>query len=646
MKTRKKFLAITAAACLAISAFTLSACSILGSLGGSKRTFEKVGVMSEVVEGTFESAGYTKKAASSDSSAVAVQSVQGVLSARTLRSAVAAKSGVSVYSDHPASVTAPLFTALKLHLGEGLKDVELDARERYKATSSALYQGLNIAVLAKSVAEVMGDGSFGKTYSFIEGDSYMHVRVTEKDGGYEFLGSSCVDAVSYGEENESCVNMFFKEYENGKFDFTLAHYQRYGNEYQMRFVYYDSEKYIVDAKFEEKGGYDFSKLELSDFRLLLKEFSFATFDGHNYVVEEKDFGFAKACIIQFMTDTMGYTGDKYLTAKSLTKGETLVEKDAVAIVAKQRDNTFVNDYIGDMPSVSVRDSYTVPEGVTVLGKYSVPATKKLIIPKHVKKIGDLALCYPQYLEEIVFEDPDNGALTQIGEDDEYLAGKDHVYNKTRYFLTSFTKVKNFVLPKTVKKIAGRIIVTSAMETLDLTAYTRKSETGDISIIFGALPFYEDGIYKELGSIENLYVNDNCSVQVAVFGLDYTYECPDETYEPYNEYWAKVDERIPQEVPKKEAYFEYAKLRGYEKTEAFVTNFYAYNTENPGVYQRVSREWEEFRTILRLTENLYVESEFYENVVENLEREYEINAYENPTLKKVNVFVLGGEEGKK
>lgn len=97
MKTRKKFLAITAAACLAISAFTLSACSILGSIGGSKRTFEKVGVMSEVVEGTFESAGYTKKAVSSDSSAVAVQSVQGVRSARTLRSAVAAKSGVSVY---------------------------------------------------------------------------------------------------------------------------------------------------------------------------------------------------------------------------------------------------------------------------------------------------------------------------------------------------------------------------------------------------------------------------------------------------------------------------------------------------------------------------------------------------------------------
>ena len=639
---KKKFLAIAVAACLAVATFTLSACSILGSLGGSKRTFEKVGVMSEVVEGTFESAGYTKKAASSDSSAASEQSAQGVQVLRSLRSAVAAKSGVSVYSDRPASVTAPLFTALKVHIGDDLKDVELDARERYKATSSALYQGLNIATLAKSVAEVMGDESFGKTYSFIENGSYMHVRVTEKDGGYEFLGSTYLDEASFGEENEGCVNMFFKEYENGKFDFTLAHYQQYGDDYQMRFVYYDSEKYIVDAKFEETGSYDFSKLELSDFRLLLKEFSFATFDGHNYVVEEKDFGFAKACIIPFMTDTMGYTGDKYLTAKSLTKGETLAESDAVAIVAKQRDNTFVNDYIGDMPSVSVRDSYTVPESVTVLEKYSVPATKKLIIPKHVKKIRDMALCYPQYLEEIVFEDPDNGELTQIGEDDGYLDGKDYVYNNTRYFLTSFTKVKNFVLPKTVKKIAGKVIVTTAMETLDLTAYTGKSETGDISIIFGALPFYEDGIYKELGSIENLYINDNCSVQVAVFGREYTYECPDETYDPYNEYWEKVDERIPQEVPKKEAYFEYAKLRGYETTEAFVTNLYAYKTKNPDVYRHVVREGERFVMIMRLTENLYVESEFYENVAESLESEYEMNVQDNPTLKKVNVFVIGGD----
>ena len=620
---RKRVIAIAVLLCVALACL-FSACGLIS--GMSKRTFDKVNEMSAVVDGTFESAGYTKKNASASKQSAAKGNEAAATAAKAYKGASAR--GVSAYAETEESFVSPLINKIKSSAKDYLTEDELEERTKYRATSNALYQGVGVAVLTKSVAQVLGDASIGKTYRVQDGNSYFDLLVSELESGYEFTGSLNISETNSAEY----LNMTFSE-DNGRFVFTLAFFASYETSSRIQFVYYNSEKYVANITFDVQGAANFENIGKNGDNMSLNSLELAVFGSDGCVYgfsSDEGLSRAKESVLSFLTEDVGVNGSEYLKTKNLTHAASISQEDVIAIVAKRQENALSNDYIGDVPEVRVRDSYTVPKDVKVMEKFSVPATRKLIITSQVEKIREGVLCYPQYLEEIVFEDPENGALTQIGEDDIVYEEKGHIDNPTQYFLTSFTKVKNFVLPKTVKKIAGKILIASEVETLDLRAYTGERE---IKIILGIIPYNENVYYKESGCIENLYINGNCELFLSDDWDRYRYEyyCKDETYQLCNSFWEKVDACVPKELSNEEAIEEYARQKGFERKNAFITNLFA------GDYPFKDAYFSSFDTV-RLVENLYSSSKAIEEVTEYYQRQYEWDKELYEKIGKVNLFL--------
>lgn len=179
-------------------------------------------------------------------------------------------------------------------------------------------------------------------------------------------------------------------------------------------------------------------------------------------------------IVRKMLSGMNF--DKELDVSlGLEKSVTIDLDTCIEIDQKFRSYNYQSPY-GELPTsnpskLEVLNEYTVPSDVIIIKTNSIPACKKLIITKQVEKIEENPFKYPKYLEDIVFTNPDDGNLTEIGFMED---GKNR--DSSRFFL-SFTNVKSFVLPKTVKRLAiNQFFLCCHMQLLDLSNLTLVDNT--------------------------------------------------------------------------------------------------------------------------------------------------------------------------
>lgn len=566
---RKLVIILLSCVCMLCCAFSFVSCN---------RTYEKAKEFVRVSDGVFSSAGYTSPQSDKGGKA-------SVASAKPL----AADGGGQ--DEIPNKLTA-----LYNELATADNTRTLDEYHLNYLKGDALFQGANLAGLFKSMAQVLGDEVFGTVYDMSEAGMQSSVAKLEKTDGYTLYG------VMYdGSAVASAIRFDFAEYASGKFIFKLVQYDKLNDVTTLSFSYYDSESTAFVASLEADKQFDYTSYDDKYSAFKVTKCKLVEFDSESYLdcdgINTED---AEMPLMKFAKECLGYNNGTYAYFATIGTGKSISNKDLNAIGQKVAVSRYVNPYINDdNNNVTVRAEYTIPSDVTEVTKASIPATKKLIVPAHVTKILDAALKYPQYLEEVVFEDPDNGSLVQIGDDDDVFTAENgdvlDIFNNSKQFLISYTKVKNFVLPKTVKKIAGPIYIATEMDTLDLSAYhpdyelfdDGKTENEGYTVsLYTTVVNRENGFYKELGHINKLYVNKDFSVKYYGYNEIRDYN-PDTgkmdvyEYESYNKtedtYYAYSPSRaiyktmfaLAASGQTFESMQDYANYVGWTKTDAFV-----------------------------------------------------------------------------
>ena len=487
---RKLVIILLSCACILSCAFSFVSCG--------NRTYEKAKEFVRVSDGVFSSAGYTSP-----------QSGKGEKASVASAKPLAADGGGQ--DEIPNKLTA-----LYNELATADNTRTLDEYHLNYLKGDALFQGANLAGLFKSMAQVLGDEVFGTVYDMSEAGMQSSVAKLEKNDGYTLYGVmyDC-GAVA------SAIRFDFAEYASGKFIFKLVQYDKLNDVTTLSFSYYDSESTAFAASLEADKQFDYTSYDDKYSAFKVTKCKLVEFDSESYLdCDGVNTAEAEMPLMKFAKEQLGYNNATYAYFATIGAGKSISDKDLNAIGQKVAVSRYVNPYINDdLNNVTVRAEYRIPEDVTEVARASIPATKKLIVPAHVTKILDAALKYPQYLEEVVFEDPDNGSLVQIGNDDDVFTAENgdvlDVFNLSKQFLISYTKVKNFVLPKTVKKIAGPIYIATDMDTLDLSSYHpdydlfddgKTDNEGYTVSLYTTVVNRENGFYKELGHINKLYVN--------------------------------------------------------------------------------------------------------------------------------------------
>ena len=477
---------------------TMSAvCCMVGLAACGKTSMGKTKEFIRVSDGVFTSAGYTSP-------------VSGGKKSVGFNKTFAAANGVNAEINK-------LYTAVKTDSNTGLLD---DYNLNY-IKGDTLYQGANLAGMFKSMTTVLGDEVFSNTYDLTKIGMPGSVAKLVDGEYYTLYGVS-----REGKAITSAIQIDFKEYAAGNFVFKLAQYNKLDGISELHFSYYDSASTAFVATLQGDASVDFKTYDADYESFTVAECTIAIFGNDEYVSDTGNGSEHDETILKFVKENLNYNNQTYQTLAGISGGKSIGNKEANKIESLMYQNRYVNPYTGTNDNVSVSKEYTIPSDVTVVASASIPATKKLIVPAHVEKILDGPFKYPQYVEEIVFEDPDNGALVQIGNDDivDDLGGFVYRANHSRNFLLSYTKVKNFTLPKTVKKLEGPIYITTDMEVLDLSNYHPDYELPDdkgrdagYSVTIGSSVFNRAvGIYKELGSIEKLYINQDFTLELRRF----------------------------------------------------------------------------------------------------------------------------------
>ncbi|MDE7372540.1 MAG: hypothetical protein K2N18_00595, partial [Clostridia bacterium] len=497
---KKKFLlAITALVCVLCFAVGLAACNPTSSAKTEK--------FISVLDGVFKSAGFTSSASGSKSGAKSA--------AKNVAYAASASDESTIMTNIEG-----LYDLVKTNDNAGLLD---DYNLKY-LKGDALYQGANLAALFKSMAQVLGDSVFSTVYKVGEPNTVAKLEANEY---YTLYGLERGEATV-----PSAIQIDFKEYDSGKFSFKLAQYSKMNDVSELRFTYYDSTRVALVVTLQGDIDEDFNNYDENYAAFSQAEYSIAIFGNEDYVRDSSESAEISEAVMKFAKNHLGFDNNTYKNLASIGNSKVIGAKESSQIDSKMSQNRYTNPYLGTNGNMNIKvaNEYRIPDGVTEVATASIPATKKLIVPAHVEKILDAPFKYPQFVEEIVFEDPDNGSLVQIGDDDyvDYYPNGEFWFriNTSRFFLLSFTKVKNFTLPKTVKKIEGPIYITTDMEVLDLSQYhpdytLEEDELEDVKesdkkgyIVSLCTSLYNEGIafYKELGSVEKLYVNGDYTLR--------------------------------------------------------------------------------------------------------------------------------------
>ncbi len=336
--------------------------------------------------------------------------------------------------------------------------VPLTENNKKALKGEALSESSLFAGMLKALIHVYGDNVFTNSYSY----SGVTFVVSGENDDYTIQG------VIHDEDGfRSAIQMNFRK--QGDDDYSATFVQFSVNDdvnYPLSTMIYSAfSKYgVVRAElsannvtaFEQSG--DFSSLKVN-------KMTAAYFGMDAYASVSLDEPTPDQCLRarNFAGEVLGIGKDTYAQLKNIKKGVSISDSDAEKLSEYASANFYVSPYYYQTNETYVRESYSVPENVTVVKSGSIPATKVVHIHKNVTKIESNPFQKPDVLEKIMFADPVNGKLEQIGSFDDRQG--------IATFILSMTKVKNFTLPSTVKKLElGKYIVNTHVECIDLSTY--------------------------------------------------------------------------------------------------------------------------------------------------------------------------------
>ncbi|MBQ2945320.1 MAG: hypothetical protein IJD95_01990 [Clostridia bacterium] len=337
--------------------------------------------------------------------------------------------------------------------------VALTESNKMALSGEALAEGSSFAAMARAMMEVYGDAVFANNYSVGE----VTFRLSDADDRYVIEGVIFED----GKYRSGFMMSFTKE-ENG-YSYIFAKYS-VNDDAQMpsstlNFSVFVTGLGVVNAELSAQSSEIFGNYETAYDSFEVDKMTAAYYSLENYTsVDLSDSSDHQVKFaMDFAKDILGLGNATFESLNTMKKGKDISYKEAVQLSDFVSRHCYVSPYYYETNDTYVRDSYVVPSDVTVVETGSIPATKKVFIHANVTKIESKPFQAPQYLEDIIFADPVNGKLTQIGSFDSSLGHPS--------FILSLTKVKNFTLPSTVKKLElGQYILNAQVEKIDLSTY--------------------------------------------------------------------------------------------------------------------------------------------------------------------------------
>jgi hypothetical protein len=461
----KKVLTLLTCLAIAFSTVLLSSCGIInGLLGGGDVKREKSNEFIRVMNAVFKSADFSvvETTIPNSGSGGGGQKPTGGGETSGNKSPInTSPFGAVVVNAMPQAISAydEMQDVVENFIGSG--GILLHEANNEKAIKGeAMSLASTYAGAVKALMAMYGDNVFKENYSFMD----ITFKLSENDSVYTIEGVLNRDG-----EFSSGVIMNFSE-DDGEYNFCFAKYGYNGMKgseiSEIDFAYYNSAVGAMRVSMWADGKEVLTDYQNRATAMNIEEIMACSFQLAYYVARK-----VASCteeqqqsVLSFAERILKFNNNTASNLQTIKSTATIKDSELNELNRLAKENYYVNPYYYQTNDTFVRDSYVVPESVTVVKKGSIPATKVVYIHKNVTKIESMPFEQPQYLEEIVFEDADNGKLTQIGSFDQTKNGRPT-------FILSMTKVKNFTLPKTVKKLElGDYVVNTVVEKLDLSNY--------------------------------------------------------------------------------------------------------------------------------------------------------------------------------
>lgn len=338
--------------------------------------------------------------------------------------------------------------------------VPLTANNKKALAGEALSEGSPFAGTLRALLAVYGDDVFANNYTTSgmtfavsgEGNTYTVKGVLQDKDGFR---SAII--MTFTEESKDIYSYVFAKYSIND-DPSFSHST-------LNISAYASETGVLRAELQAKSADIFTSYDRAYSAFEVTEFTGASFAMDNYTsltLSDASDGQVKT-VMDFARDVLGFNNATFSDLRAVRSGKTITGSEASKLASIIASCIYVSPYYYQTNETYVRDSYTVPADVKVVKTASIPAARKIYIHGNVEKIESKPFQAPQYVEDIVFIDPTGGKLTEIGSFDANLGHPS--------FLLSLTKVKNFTLPASVKKLElGEYILNTEVNLIDLSAY--------------------------------------------------------------------------------------------------------------------------------------------------------------------------------
>ncbi len=517
---------------LSITAFTF-ACNGFGDV---KRVIADKFLA--VIDGTFTSADYVVAGSSSgdegnkDAKSMSVELMSLVSSSN------------STYGEKLEEITRAFYGV------EG--GVPLTEDNKKALNGEALSTGSPFAAMARALANIYGDNAFSNNYTFSE----VTFKMTGNDNDFTING-----VMNENGKMTSGFQMRFLKEGDGSYSYAQIMYSLLNSCEELKISSF-SKKGVLSVELESTSEVDFNSYDTSYDKFRINKVTSANFDIENYASTEFLYNGEGSTALQnelvlgFAKNVLGFNNDTYKYLCGIKSTKEISKDELVKLSSEVNSSYYVSPYYYQTNTTYVKEEYVVPSDVTVVKTGSIPATKRVILHGNVTKIESRPFLQPQYLEEIVFDETSN-KLTQIGSFDSK--------NGLPTFILSMTKVKNFKLPASVKKLElGDYVLNTKVELIDLSAYNPNwiNDKNEFNFTFND-DFYKDNyeaydmdtyrtaayatlkikgiekyMYKELRYIETFKMPQfNMGIEYSDGGFYRVYDANGEEYycEPFSEY---------------------------------------------------------------------------------------------------------------
>ena len=350
----------------------------------------------------------------------------------------------------------------------------------------ALSDGSGFAAMARALADEYGDNLFN------EGYTYQDVTFKVTGDTNQFTINGVINEEGY---LRSGFQMTFTKEPDDTYSYVFAQYSSYSNFSELKFSSF-APNGVMNVYLRANDGNGFTSYDADYDRFKIEKITVAYFPLNNYASTK--FNNANPAsrdqverTMKFVKEILGFSNQTYSELKGIKNTKNITSEEATRISNKVAESYYVCPYYYQTNTSYVREEYNVPSNVTVVKTGSSPATKRVYIHGNVTKIESRPFQQPQHLEELVFTDPTTNKLTQIGSFDESTGRPS--------FILSMTKVKNFILPSSVKKLElGDYVLNTEVELIDLSSYnpTFLTDSSDFTYSFKSSSSKADDYIKD------------------------------------------------------------------------------------------------------------------------------------------------------